>query len=198
MWKRSFDLTGALLGLLLGAPVLLALAALCRIVLGRPVVYRQTRIGLRERPFTFYKFRTMTDARDAQGRLLPDSERLTPFGRFLRQTSLDELPQLWNVVRGDMSLVGPRPLLPEYLPRYNARQRRRHQVRPGITGWAQVHGRNGLSWEEKFELDVFYVERRSFRLDVKILWLTMVALARRDGISQPGHASMPQFLGTAE
>ncbi len=198
MWKRLFDVAGALLGLLAGAPVLLALAVLIRARLGSPVLFRQTRISRGERPFTFYKFRTMTDARNAQGRLLPDSERLTPFGRFLRQTSLDELPQLWNVLCGDMSLVGPRPLLPEYLPRYSARQRRRHEVRPGITGWAQVHGRNALSWEQKFELDLFYVERRGWWLDTKIFWLTAVSLVRRQGISQPGHATMPQFLGTAE
>ena len=198
MWKRLFDVAGALLGLLLGAPVLLALAVLVRACLGSPVLFLQTRISRGERPFTFYKFRTMTDARDAQGRLMPDSERLTPFGRFLRRTSLDELPQLWNVLCGDMSLVGPRPLLPEYLPRYSARQRRRHEVRPGITGWAQVHGRNALSWEQKFELDLFYVERRGWWLDTKIFWLTAVCLVRRQGISQPGHATMPQFLGTAE
>lgn len=198
MWKRLFDLAGALLGLLVGAPVLLALAVLIRARLGSPVLFRQKRIGRGERPFTFYKFRTMTDARDGEGRLKPDAERLTPFGRFLRQTSLDELPQLWNVLCGDMSLVGPRPLLPEYLPRYSARQRRRHEVRPGITGWAQVHGRNALSWEQKFELDLFYVERRGWWLDTKIFWLTAVSLLRRQGISQPGHATMPQFLGTAE
>ncbi|HXK02684.1 MAG TPA: sugar transferase, partial [Verrucomicrobiae bacterium] len=136
-------------------------------------------------------------ARDSAGRLLPDEQRLTPLGRFLRRTSLDELPQLWNVLKGDMSLVGPRPLLPEYLPRYNSHQRRRHEVKPGITGWAQIHGRNTLAWERKFDLDVWYVDHRSLWLDIKILWLTVLKVIRREGISQNGHATMPEFTGTA-
>lgn len=164
--------------------------------MGKPVIFRQLRVGRLEQTFTFYKFRTMTVERDATGSLLPDAHRLTPVGRFLRATSLDELPQLWNVLKGDMSLVGPRPLLPKYLPRYNGFQRRRHEVKPGITGWAQVNGRNTLSWDEKFEMDVWYVNNRSFRLDLKILWLTLLRVLRCDGISQPGHATMPEFKGT--
>ena len=151
---------------------------------------------MNERTFTLYKFRTMTEARDPAGRLLPDEQRLTTLGRRLRGTSLDELPQLWNVLKGDMSLVGPRPLMAKYLPRYTDRQRRRHEVRPGITGWAQIHGRNTLSWEEKFELDVWYVENQSIWLDMKILAITAWKVLRLDGISQPGHATMPEFLGT--
>jgi lipopolysaccharide/colanic/teichoic acid biosynthesis glycosyltransferase len=147
------------------------------------------------RPFQILKFRTMTDLRDADGALLPDAERLTPFGRWLRSTSLDELPALWNVLRGDMSLVGPRPLLVQYLPLYSARQARRHEVRPGITGWAQVNGRNALTWPQKFELDVWYVENRSFWLDLRILWMTLLVVLRRDGISAHGEATMPPFTG---
>jgi sugar transferase EpsL len=150
---------------------------------------------LHGKPFTLYKFRTMTDARDAQGNLLPDAERLVPFGRFLRSTSLDELPELWNVLRGDMSLVGPRPLLMQYLERYTPEQARRHEVRPGITGWAQVSGRNALTWEEKFALDVWYLERFSFWLDAKIIFLTAWKILKREGISQPGQATMEEFRG---
>jgi lipopolysaccharide/colanic/teichoic acid biosynthesis glycosyltransferase len=153
-------------------------------------------VGKDDHIFAFYKFRTMTDARGATGELLPDEQRLTGLGRFLRATSLDELPQLWNVLKGDMSLVGPRPLLPEYLPRYTAFQKRRHEVRPGITGWAQVNGRNSLTWERKFELDVWYVDHRSFALDLKILFMTLLRVVRREGIAQDGHATMPEFLGT--
>jgi lipopolysaccharide/colanic/teichoic acid biosynthesis glycosyltransferase len=154
-------------------------------------------MGYREKQFTFLKLRTMTDARDAQGILLPDEQRLSALGRFLRASSLDELPQLWNVLKGDMSLVGPRPLLPEYLARYNTHQRRRHEVKPGITGWAQVNGRNALTWEEKFDLDVWYVDHCSLWLDVKILWLTLLKVLHRDGISHDGHATMPEFMGTS-
>jgi lipopolysaccharide/colanic/teichoic acid biosynthesis glycosyltransferase len=178
------------------SPIVFALACVIRARLGKPVLFRQTRIGYAERPFTFLKFRTMTDARDSRGSLLPDAERLTALGRFLRTSSLDELPQLWNVLIGEMSLVGPRPLLPQYLTRYNTRQRRRHEAKPGITGWAQVHGRNALTWEEKFDFDVWYVEHSSLWLDVKILALTLLKVFRRDGISQQGHATMPEFTGS--
>lgn len=193
--KRAFDLVVSLLALILLSPLLGLLALLVRLRLGAPVLFRQLRPGLHGRPFTLYKFRTMTDARDAQGALLPDAERLTPLGRFLRSTSLDELPELFNVLKGEMSLVGPRPLLMEYLPRYTPEQLRRHEVRPGITGWAQVNGRNVLSWEEKFALDVWYVEHHSFWLDLKILWLTLVKTLRREGIAAEGHATMPKFMG---
>jgi sugar transferase EpsL len=186
-------LTSALL--LAAAPVMAMVALAVRFLLGSPVIFRQERPGYLGRPFTMYKFRTMRDVLDANGRPLPDSARLTRFGRFLRATSLDELPELVNVLRGEMSLVGPRPLLMEYLERYTPRQRLRHQVRPGITGWAQIHGRNALSWEEKFELDVWYVENRSLLLDFKILLLTLARVARREGISQPGHATSEKFGG---
>jgi lipopolysaccharide/colanic/teichoic acid biosynthesis glycosyltransferase len=160
------------------------------------VLFRQSRPGFREQPFTICKFRTMHDLKDSQGRLLPDGQRLSRLGTFLRRTSLDELPQLWNVLKGDMSLVGPRPLLPEYVARYNTHQRRRHEVKPGITGWAQVNGRNALTWEQKFDLDVWYVDHWSLWLDIKILWLTLLKVWQRDGISQDGHATMPEFMGT--
>ncbi len=195
MLKRAFDFVGALVGLVVLSPALLVLAVLVAIRLGRPVLFRQQRPGLAGRPFGLVKFRTMTSATDAQGRLLPDADRLTPFGRWLRSTSLDELPELWNVLMGDMSLVGPRPLLMAYLPRYSARQARRHEVRPGLTGWAQVNGRNALSWEEKFELDVWYVDNRSLTLDLTILWKTVLQVLRRSGVSAEGHATMPEFLG---
>ena len=195
--KRAFDLVVSLLALILLSPLLGLLALLVRLRLGAPVLFRQLRPGLHGRPFTLYKFRTMTDARDAQGALLPDAERLTPLGRFLRSTSLDELPELFNVLKGEMSLVGPRPLLMEYLPRYTPEQLRRHEVRPGITGWAQVNGRNALSWEEKFALDVWYVEHHSFWLDLKILVLTTGKIINREGISQPGHATMEEFRGSS-
>lgn len=195
--KRAFDLAVALpLGLLLLPPGL-ALAALVRLSLGSPALFRQVRPGLGGEPFTLYKLRTMRNLRDERGELLPDGERLTPFGRLLRRTSLDELPSLWNVLRGDMSLVGPRPLLMEYLPRYSPEQARRHEVRPGITGWTQVHGRNALSWEEKFAHDVWYVERESLGLDLRILARTVLAVLRREGISAEGHSTMPKFGGTA-
>jgi lipopolysaccharide/colanic/teichoic acid biosynthesis glycosyltransferase len=163
--------------------------------LGRPVLFRQKRIGYREQPFTLYKFRSMREIRDHSGRPLPDEARLSPYGRLLRVTSVDEFPTFWNVLKGDMSLVGPRPLLPEYLPRYTAFQRRRHEVRPGVTGWVQVNGRNSLTWERKFELDVWYVDHGSLWLDIRIQWMTMWQVLRRDGISQTGHATMPEFMG---
>ena len=197
MMRRFFDLSVTLLALLLLAlPLLLLLALLVRTKLGSPVFFRQTRPGLHGKPFEMVKFRTMTDARDAQGELLPDSERLPPFGRFLRSSSLDELPELWNVLKGEMSLVGPRPLLMEYLPLYTPQQYRRHEVRPGVTGWAQVNGRNAISWEEKFALDVWYVENQSFWLDVKILFLTVKKVLVKDGISASGEATMTKFTGS--
>lgn len=184
-----------LAGGLLLLPVIVLLVLLVRIKLGSPVFFVQTRPGLGGRPFRLFKFRTMTAAKDAAGNLLSDAQRLTPFGRFLRSTSLDELPGLLNVLKGDMSLVGPRPLLMEYLPLYSPEQARRHEVRPGITGWAQVNGRNALSWEEKFKLDVWYVDNRSLWLDIKILWLTAAKVFKREGISAEGEATMVKFLG---
>jgi lipopolysaccharide/colanic/teichoic acid biosynthesis glycosyltransferase len=196
MIKRSFDLAAVALGLFLLVPVIALLVWQIRRKLGGPVLFRQTRPGQHGRPFTMYKFRTMTDERDADGSLLPDVQRLTGFGRFLRSTSLDELPALFNVLKGEMSLVGPRPLLMEYLPIYSPEQVRRHEVRPGITGWAQVNGRNAISWEEKFKLDVWYVDNRSFWLDMKILWLTVGKVLKRDGISQEGSVTMEKFRGS--
>lgn len=193
--KRLFDLIVASLALLLLALPLIFLIVHVRRRLGSPVFFRQSRPGLHGKPFEMVKFRTMTDERGPQGQLLPDAVRLTSFGRFLRATSLDELPELWNVIKGDMSLVGPRPLLVEYLPLYSPEQARRHEVRPGITGWAQVNGRNALSWDEKFKLDVWYVEHRSIWLDVKILWLTVKKVLVRDGINASGDATMPSFRG---
>jgi lipopolysaccharide/colanic/teichoic acid biosynthesis glycosyltransferase len=194
--KRAVDFTAAMAGSVLLAPVIGALAVLVRKRLGSPVLFRQQRPGLRGRSFELLKFRTMTDARDEEGNLLPDEQRLTAFGQALRSTSLDELPELWNVLRGDMSLVGPRPLLMEYLPRYTSRQARRHEVRPGITGWAQVNGRNAPDWVERLEMDVWYVEHRSFLLDLRILGRTVLAVLRRDGISTEGHVTAPKFRGT--
>ncbi|WKN20145.1 sugar transferase [Azotobacter vinelandii] len=196
MLKRSFDLFVAAVALLLLAPLLLALAWLVRRRIGTPVLFRQMRPGLHGRPFELLKFRSMREARDERGTPLPDAERLTPFGRFLRASSLDELPELWNVLKGDMSLVGPRPLLMDYLPLYSPEQARRHAVRPGITGWAQVNGRNALSWEEKFRLDVWYVEHRTFRLDLRILLLTLKRVLAREGISAEGEATMARFTGS--
>lgn len=196
--KRWFDLVFASVGLLILALPLFVLVCLVRIKLGCPVFFTQIRPGLNGKPFKMIKFRTMTDARGADCRLLPDSERLTPFGSFLRSSSLDELPELWNVLKGDMSLVGPRPLLMEYLPLYSAEQARRHEVRPGITGWAQVNGRNALSWEEKFQLDVWYVDNHSLWLDLKILWMTLKKVILRDGISAAGEATMSRFTGSSK
>ncbi|HNT74565.1 MAG TPA: sugar transferase [Anaerolineae bacterium] len=193
--KRFFDLTVTALALLFLTPVLAIVIVLVRLKLGAPILFRQQRPGLHAKPFTLYKFRTMTDARDAQGNLLPDAQRLTPFGRFLRSASLDELPSLFNVLKGNMSLVGPRPLLMQYLDRYTPEQARRHEVRPGITGWAQVNGRNALSWEEKFALDVWYVDNQSLWLDLKILALTVWHVLKREGISHPGEATMAEFMG---
>ena len=193
--KRLVDITVSLVALiLLGLPMLL-LAWQVRLRLGGPIFFCQTRPGLHGRPFRMVKFRTMTEARGPNGLLLPDADRLTAFGRFLRASSLDELPELWNVLKGDMSLVGPRPLLVEYLPLYSRVQARRHEVRPGITGWAQVNGRNALSWDRKLELDVWYVDNRSPWLDLRILGLTLRKVLARDGISAPGEATMPRFTG---
>lgn len=196
MAKRIFDLLLVVLSSLFWAPLLLLIALLVRWKLGRPVFFRQNRPGLAGDVFRLIKFRTMMDARDESGRLLSDAERLTSFGRCLRATSLDELPELLNVLRGEMSLVGPRPLLVEYLPRYSPEQARRHEVRPGITGWAQINGRNAISWEDKFRLDVWYVDHRSLWLDFKILFLTVWKVVRRDGISAQGEATMPEFTGS--
>jgi lipopolysaccharide/colanic/teichoic acid biosynthesis glycosyltransferase len=195
--KRLFDLTVVLATAPLWLPLLAVLALVVRFKLGSPVFFRQPRPGLGGRVFRLWKLRSMTDARSATGQLRPDAERLTPFGRRLRSTSLDELPSLINVLRGEMSLVGPRPLLVEYLPLYSPRQARRHEVRPGITGWAQVHGRNALGWEERFEHDVWYVEHRSFALDLRILALTVAKVLRREGVAAAGHATMEPFRGSA-
>ena len=196
--KRVFDLCVASIALVGCAPLLLILAALVRMRLGAPVIFRQQRPGLHGQPFTMLKFRSMTDACDAEGNLLPDDQRLTPFGRFLRSSSLDELPELINVIRGDMSLVGPRPLLMEYLDRYTPEQMRRHTVRPGITGWAQVNGRNAIDWEQKFMLDVWYVDHLSFWLDLRILAMTVWRVVQRDGINRRGCATTTIFRGTSE
>ncbi len=195
--KRALDFSLSLVGLLLVSPLIVVLACLVRLLLGSPVLFRQERPGRFGRPFNLLKFRTMTDDRDAQGQLQADVLRLSGFGRFLRSASLDELPELWNVVLGDMSLVGPRPLLMRYLDRYTSEQARRHKVRPGITGLAQIKGRNALTWERKFEWDVYYVDHVNLRLDVRVLWLTLIAVLRRQGVSAEGHATMPEFMGTA-
>ena len=194
--KRVFDLVVAAAAVALLAPLLLAIGIAVRLGLGSPVWFVQVRPGRHGVPFRMIKFRTMRDALDGTGRPLPDGERLTSLGKFLRAASLDELPELWNVLRGDMSLVGPRPLLMEYLPRYSAEQARRHEVKPGITGWAQVNGRNALSWEEKFRLDVWYVDHASLWLDLEIIARTLWKTIKRDGISQSGHATMPVFMGS--
>jgi lipopolysaccharide/colanic/teichoic acid biosynthesis glycosyltransferase len=194
--KRAFDIIVSALLLTLGAPLLAAIALLVRARLGAPVLFVQMRPGLNGAPFAMRKFRTMTDARDESGALLDDSARLTPFGRWLRSTSLDELPEVWSVLVGDMSFVGPRPLLSEYLPLYSPEQARRHQVKPGLTGWAQINGRNAISWEERFRLDVWYVDHQSFLLDLKILALSFAKILRREGISHEGEATMPRFLGS--
>ena len=195
MFKRVFDVVASLTALLLFSPVILLVAWKISRKMGSPVLFRQVRPGLNGKPFEMVKFRTMKDAIDAQGNPLPDSERLTSFGQFLRSSSLDELPELWNVLKGDMSLVGPRPLLMEYLPLYSAEQYRRHDVRPGVTGWAQINGRNTLSWKDKFALDVWYVDNRSLWLDIKILFLTIKKVVVRDGISADGEATMSRFEG---
>lgn len=194
--KRGFDIAAAGLGLLLLSPLLLLVGLAVRCRLGSPVLFIQERPGLGGWPFRLLKFRTMTDERDESGKLLPGMRRTTPLGRFLRASSLDELPSLWNVLIGDMSLIGPRPLLMEYLPLYTSEQRRRHEVRPGITGWAQVNGRNALTWEEKFRLDVWYVDNQSFPLDLRILWMTLGKVARREGINASNDVTMKRFTGT--
>jgi len=193
--KRALDVVGALIGLIVLSPVMAAVALGVALFLGRPVLFRQQRAGLHQRPFMLVKFRTMGEQRDASGELLPDGIRLTRFGRFLRATSLDELPQLWNVLVGDMSLVGPRPLLLEYGPLYSPEQARRHEVRPGITGWAQIHGRNALSWSRKFELDGWYVTNRTMLLDLKIMAVTSKLVLVRAGIRHDGHDTAPKFRG---
>lgn len=195
--KRLFDFVVALFLLVILLPVLLVLALLIRIVLGSPVLFRQQRPGRHGRLFMLYKFRTMARAVDSNGNELPDELRMTPFGAWLRRASLDELPELWNVIRGDMSLVGPRPLLPEYLTLYSPRQTRRHDVRPGITGWAQVNGRNSISWDERLEMDVWYVEHRSFWLDLRVLVDTLTTVFAGRGVNHHGHVTMPKFNGTS-
>jgi len=194
--KRLVDIVASVTALLLLAPLMVVVGWRIRRKLGTPVLFRQIRPGLHGKPFQMIKFRTMRDAIGADGQPLPDAERMTPFGSFLRSTSLDELPELWNVLKGDMSLVGPRPLLMEYLPLYSPKQARRHEVRPGVTGWAQINGRNALSWEEKFRLDVWYVENQSFSLDLKILALTVKKVFVREGISAMGEVTMPRFAGS--
>jgi lipopolysaccharide/colanic/teichoic acid biosynthesis glycosyltransferase len=195
--KRLFDLAGTIIGLVIISPILFILAALVWYYHGRPIIYRQQRPGLKGNPFYIYKFRSMTEARDPNGNLQPDSERLTGFGRFLRSYSLDELPELLNVLRGEMSLVGPRPLLMRYLDRYSDEQKRRHYVLPGLTGWAQVNGRNELTWQDKFRLDVWYVDHWTFWLDIKILILTIGKVFKREGITQEGHTTSEEFMGNS-
>lgn len=196
--KRVMDIVIAAGVLVFCSPVLCLTAVMVRIMLGRPVVFRQERPGLNGRLFTIYKFRTLTDDRDETGELLPDADRMTRFGSLLRKTSLDELPELVNVLKGDMSLVGPRPLLVQYLDRYSPEQARRHHVRPGITGWAQINGRNALTWDEKFQLDTWYVDHRTLILDLKILFLTLIQVFRQDGIHQDGHATAEEFMGNTD
>ena len=193
--KRMFDLLATSIGLIVILPMLLVISLLVRIILGIPIFFRQQRPGYKGKPFTTYKFRTMTNRCGPDGKMLPDAERLNPFGRFLRSTSLDDLPQLLNVLRGEMSLVGPRPLLMQYLNRYTPEQMRRHDVLPGITGWAQIHGRNVLDWDEKFRLDLWYVDHRTFWLDMKILFMTPWKVLKREGINQPGQATAEEFKG---
>lgn len=192
-----FDLFAGILLLIVLLPLIAVLALVIRLAMGPPVLFRQLRPGLHGKTFCLYKFRTMDNTKDQHGKLLPDEARLTPLGRRLRRWSLDELPQLINVVRGDLSLVGPRPLLVEYLPLYSREQARRHDVRPGITGWAQVNGRNAITWEDKFSLDIWYVDNRSFWLDLKILWMTILRVLRSEGINHQGTATMPEFRGTS-
>lgn len=196
--KRLFDIICSVCGLLILSPVILIVAWMIRRKLGSPVLFKQERPGLHGKSFLMIKFRTMRDAVDSNGRPLPDSERMTPFGRFLRSSSLDELPELWNVLKGDMSLVGPRPLLMQYLPLYSDEQRRRHEVKPGVTGWAQINGRNSLSWDEKFKLDVWYVDNHTLWLDLKILFLTIKKVLIKEGISQENNATMEAFTGSIE
>ncbi|KJS66646.1 MAG: sugar transferase [Peptococcaceae bacterium BICA1-7] len=193
--KRLFDLFLSLILVFALLPIILSIAILVRVKLGSPVLFTQMRPGLHGRPFYLYKFRSMTDQRDQYGNLLPDNDRLTTFGKIIRRLSFDELPQLFNVIKGDLSLVGPRPLLMEYLPLYSPEQSRRHEVRPGITGWAQVNGRNAITWNEKFKLDVWYVDNKSFLIDIKILWLTFIKVIRSEGINQQGQATVEKYRG---
>ncbi len=195
-FKRAFDIISVLIGLILLSPLLLVIAVIVRIKLGSPVIFKQQRPGLHGNAFCMYKFRTMTDARDTDGNLMPDEKRLPAFGKFLRSTSLDELPELFCVLKGDMSLIGPRPLMMKYLPRYTPEQARRHEVKPGITGWAQVNGRNAISWEEKFQLDVWYVDNWNLWIDFKILLKTFTSVFQREGITQHGHVTAEEFMGT--
>ena len=195
--KRWLDFILSLLAIIILSPILLIVALLVRIKLGSPVIFKQKRPGLHEKIFTLYKFRTMTDEKDKDGNLLPDDQRLTKFGKLLRSTSLDELPELFNILRGDMSIVGPRPLLVKYLPLYNEHQKHRHDVRPGFTGWAQCNGRNAISWEEKFDLDIYYVKHVSFRLDLSIIFKTIKIVFLREGISSDTSATMEEFKGSA-
>jgi sugar transferase EpsL len=197
IYGRLFDAVSAILLIVFLSPLIVLICLGVWIAHGRPLLFRQRRTGLNGEVFTLYKFRTMVFAQDEVGNLLPDAERLTSFGRFLRASSLDELPELWNVLRGDMRLVGPRPLLPQYLSRYTPEQFRRHEIKPGITGWAQVNGRNALTWEEKFAMDVWYVDHRSFRLDLLILFRTLKEVFRRDRITHAGYATAPEFMGSA-
>jgi sugar transferase EpsL len=196
--KRIFDLIATVLGLLLLSPIIILIALLVRIFLGTPILFRQQRSGFRGRPFYIYKFRSMTEARDINGNLLPDSARLTSFGRSLRLLSLDELPELFNILRGDMSMVGPRPLIMEYLPLYSPEQMRRHDVHPGLTGWAQVNGRNAIDWPTRFALDVWYVDHWSFWLDLKIFFMTLWKVIKRENVNQPGHATIEHFAGNKD
>jgi sugar transferase EpsL len=196
MLKRLFDLTLAIPAFFLLSPIFLSIAAGIGISMGRPILFKQLRPGFGKRPFRLYKFRTMSNARDGDDNLLADAQRLTPFGKFLRSSSMDELPELLNIINGDMSLVGPRPLLMQYLDRYTSEQIRRHDVKPGLTGWAQVNGRNAVSWEDKFRMDVWYVDNRSFWLDLKIIARTFKKVAKREGISQNGEATMTEFMGS--
>jgi lipopolysaccharide/colanic/teichoic acid biosynthesis glycosyltransferase len=193
--KRGLDCTAAAVGLVVTAPVMAGVAAAIYATMGRPILFRQTRPGMHERPFTLIKFRTMSNATGEAARVSNDGARLTPVGKFLRSTSLDELPQLWNVLRGDMSLVGPRPLLMQYLTRYSREEARRHEVLPGITGWAQINGRNAVTWRQRFALDIDYVDNWSLSLDLRILARTLVNVLRREGISQGEHATMPEYMG---
>ena len=195
--KRFFDLVLVIPGLILISPMLILVAIVAKFKIGSPVLFQQERPGIHGKIFRMIKFRSMRNDRDANGELLPDEVRLVPFGKLLRATSLDEFPELWNVIKGEMSLVGPRPLLAKYLDRYNPTQARRHEVRPGITGWAQINGRNAITWEEKFDYDVWYVDNLNFFLDVKILALTVLKVFKRSGTSAEGHATMPEFLGTS-
>jgi len=196
--KRLTDVIISVAGLVLLAPALIFLATLIKINLGSPVFFKQVRAGKGAKPFMIFKFRTMLNTTESNGHLLPDQERITPFGSFLRRSSLDEFPELWNVLKGDMSLVGPRPLLMEYLPLYSPEERRRHNMRPGITGWAQVNGRNGISWEDKFKYDIWYIENHSFWLDAKIVLITIKKVLMREGVSAAGDATMPKFTGNKQ